>query len=146
MTRLQGEKKAWQAMKKPPPELPPMFTEKEDEPIELPDLDLLDEGDVRIRGYLADEALSFDAVRSQTEAKLRSIRSTLEFEIDKLADNMHKLEQRVAVAGEEADKVLSLSALRLRERDEREKTSAGTRDMPIMEVLRSLGNILPEGG
>jgi kinetochore protein Mis13/DSN1 len=66
--------------------------------------------------------------------------------MDQFADNVHKLEQRVLVADEEADKVLSLSALRLKEREERERASAGTKDMPIMEVLRSLGNILPESG
>lgn len=65
--------------------------------------------------------------------------------MDQLADNVHKLEQRVLVAGKEADQVLRISSVRLREREQREKTSAGTRDMPIMEVLRSLGNILPEG-
>jgi kinetochore protein Mis13/DSN1 len=63
-----------------------------------------------------------------------------------LADSVHKLEQRVKVAGQEADRVLSLSAVRLREREERERKSAGTKDMPIMEVLRSLSSILPEGG
>ena len=66
--------------------------------------------------------------------------------MDQFADNVHKLEQRVLVAGKEADKVLSVSALRLRRREEREKASAGTRDMPVIEVLRSLGNILPEIG
>jgi kinetochore protein Mis13/DSN1 len=66
--------------------------------------------------------------------------------MDQLADNVHKLEQRVSVAGDEATAVLKLSAARLREREQREKASAGTKDMPIMEVLRSLGNILPESG
>ena len=50
------------------------------------------------------------------------------------------------VAGDEADAVLKLSSVRLRERDERERADAGTRDMPIMEVLRSLGSMLPDGG
>lgn len=146
MTRLQEEKKAWQAIRKPPPEQPPLFSEEETGPIILPDFDLLDPEEGKIRGLLADETASFDVIRSQTESRLRTIQSSLEFQVDQLADNVHKLEQRVLVAGKEADKVLSISALRLRQREEREKASAGTREMPMMEVLRSLGNMLPEGG
>jgi kinetochore protein Mis13/DSN1 len=95
---------------------------------------------------LEDEKACFDTVRSQTESRLRTIQSSLEFQVDQLADNIHKIEQRVLVAGKEADKVLSISALRLRQREERERASAGTKEMPVIEVLRSLGNILPEGG
>ncbi|KAL7755629.1 hypothetical protein ACKLNR_014156 [Fusarium oxysporum f. sp. zingiberi] len=144
--RLQDEMKAWQSIRKPPPEQPPLFSEGETGPIVLPDFNLLDPDEGKIRGFLADETASFDAVRSQTESRLRTIQSSLEFQVDQLTDNVHKLEQRVLVAGKEADKVLSVSALRLRQREEREKASAGTRDMPVIEVLRNLGNILPEGG
>ncbi|KAJ9419292.1 hypothetical protein FOXG_16307 [Fusarium oxysporum f. sp. lycopersici 4287] len=144
--RLQDEKKVWQAIRKPPPGQPPLFSGGETGPIVLPDFDLLDPYEGKIRGFLADETASFDAVRSQTEPRLRIIQSSLEFQVDQLADNVHKLEQRVLVAGKEADKVLSVSALRLRQREEQEKASAGTRDIPVIEVLRSLGNILPEGG
>ncbi|KAJ9413548.1 hypothetical protein FOXG_14184 [Fusarium oxysporum f. sp. lycopersici 4287] len=144
--KLQDEEKAWQAIRKPPPEQPPLFSEGETGPIVLPGFDLLDPYEGKIRGFLADETASFDAVRSRTESRLRTIQSSLEFQVDQLADNVHKLEQRVLLAGKEADKVLSVSALRLRQREEREKASAGTRDMPAIEVLRSLGNILPEGG
>ncbi|KAF7540389.1 hypothetical protein G7Z17_g12213 [Cylindrodendrum hubeiense] len=144
--RLQEEKKAWQAIRKPPPEQPSLFAENEAVPIVLPDFDLLDPEEGKIRGYLADEAVSFETIRSQTESRLRTIQSALEFQVDQLSDNVHKLEQRVLVAGKEAEKVLSISALRLRQRDEREKARAGTKEMPVLEVLRSLGNILPEGG
>lgn len=146
--RLQEEKKAWLAIRKPPPEQPPLFTskEKEAETITLPDFDLLDPDEGRIRGFLVDETNSFASIRSQTQARLRNIQSSLEFEVDQLADNVHKLEQRVNVAGTEADRVLSLSAVRLREREEKERKRAGTKEMPILEVLRSLSLILPEGG
>ncbi|VUC27674.1 unnamed protein product [Clonostachys rosea] len=144
--RLQEEKKAWQAMRKLPPEAPQLYSEEEAIQITLPDFDLLDEDDGKIRGYLADESNSFAALHAKTQTRLQTIRSSLEFEIDKLADNIHKLDQRVAVAGKEAEQILSLSAVRLREREERERRQAGTKDMPIMEVLRSLGSILPEGG
>ena len=56
------------------------------------------------------------------------------------------MDERVRTAGKEADKVLGLSAIRLKEREEKDKRAAGTKDMPVMEVLRSLGRILPEGG
>ncbi|KAH6609718.1 hypothetical protein Trco_003064 [Trichoderma cornu-damae] len=146
--RLQEEKKAWLAIRKPPPEQPPLFSsqEKDAETVTLPDFDLLDPDEGQIRGFLVDETNSFASIRSQTQARLRHIQSSLEFEVDRLADNVHKLEQRVKVAGKEADRVLSLSTVRLREREERERKSAGTKDMPIMEVLRSLSSILPEGG
>ncbi|KAL7936637.1 Mis12-Mtw1 protein family domain-containing protein [Trichoderma chlorosporum] len=146
--KLQEEKKAWLAIRKLPPEQPALFTpkEKEAETITLPDFDLLDPDEGQIRGFLVDETNSFATIRSQTQARLRNIQSSLEFEVDQLADNIHKLEQRIKVAGKEADRVLSLSAVRLREREERERKRAGTKDMPIMEVLRSLSSILPEGG
>ncbi|KJZ73906.1 hypothetical protein HIM_06799 [Hirsutella minnesotensis 3608] len=143
--RLKDEKKAWQAIRKPPPEEPPLFEPDETDSITLPDFDLLDPDEGRIRGLLADEENSFDAVRSRTEKRLRTVQAALEFEVDQLADNVHKLEQRVLVAEKEADGLLKACAARLRLREQRDKTRAGTRDMPIMEVLRSLSSILPEG-
>ncbi|RFN43382.1 kinetochore protein mis13, partial [Fusarium flagelliforme] len=143
---LQDEKKAWQAIRKSPPDHLPIFSDGETRRIFLPDFDLLGPNEGKIRGFLAHETASFDAVQSETESRLRTIQSSLEFQVDQFADNVHKLEQRVLVAGKEAHKVLSVSALRLRRREEREKASAGTRDMPVIEVLRSLGNILPEIG
>jgi kinetochore protein Mis13/DSN1 len=104
----------------------------------------LDPEEGKIRGFLVDETNSFASIRSQTQARLRQIQSSLEFEVDQLADNVHKLEQRVKVAGKEADRVLALSAVRLKEREERERKRAGTKDLPIVLVLRSLSSILPE--
>ncbi|OBS14993.1 hypothetical protein FPOA_14021 [Fusarium poae] len=144
--RLRDEKKAWQAIQKSLPNQPPLFSEGETGPIVLPDFDLLDPNEGKIRGFLADEIASFDAIRSETESRLRTIQSSLEFQVDQLADNVHRLEQQVLVAGKEADKVLSVSAIQLRQREEREKASARTKDMLVIEVLRSLGNILSEEG
>jgi kinetochore protein Mis13/DSN1 len=76
---------------------------------------------------------------------MQALQGSLEFKVDHLADGVHKVEQRVNTASREADRLLALSAARLKEREEREKKSAGTKDMPVMEVLRSLGRILPEG-
>lgn len=77
---------------------------------------------------------------------MQNVQSTLEFKVDVLADSIHKLDMRVVVAGRQADKVLTMSSARLKERDQKEKKAAGTKDLPVMEVLRSLGRILPEGG
>ena len=85
-------------------------------------------------------------MQTQARARLQSLQSGLEFKIDRLAGNVHELDQRVATAAREADRVLGLAAARLKEREDREKTSTRTRDVPVMEVLRSLGRILPEGG
>ncbi|EFY90085.1 Mis12-Mtw1 family protein [Metarhizium acridum CQMa 102] len=144
---LQDEKQAWLAICQPPPDIPPIFPPSTEAPrIELPDFNLLEPEEVKIRTYLADEMIPFADMRAKTEERIRKIQASLEFEVDQLADNVHKLEQRVLVAGRQADQVLRLSAARLKEREQREKKSAGTRDLPLMEVLRSLSNILPEGG
>ncbi|KJK76011.1 hypothetical protein H634G_08768 [Metarhizium anisopliae BRIP 53293] len=143
---LQDEKQAWLAICQPPPDIPPIFSSTEAPKIELPDFNLLEPEEVKIRTYLADEMIPFADMRAKTEERIRKIQASLEFEVDQLADNVHKLEQRVLVAGRQADLVLRLSAARLKEREQREKKSAGTRDMPLLEVLRSLSNILPEGG
>ncbi|KAL2204007.1 hypothetical protein CC79DRAFT_1336647 [Sarocladium strictum] len=144
--RLQEEKKAWLAIQKPPAELPALFPETTSQQIILPDFDLLDAPERPIRASLADEAFSSAAIRTSTSQRLRAVQSSLEFQIDQLADNVHKLEMRVSVAGREADEVLKRSAERLREREEQEKMRTRTKEMPLMEVLRSLSNILPEGG
>jgi len=63
--------------------------------------------------------------------------------VDKFADGVHKVEQYQETVGRVGDKILALSAVRLEERNKREKEAIGTRDMPIQEVLRSLSRILP---
>lgn len=65
--------------------------------------------------------------------------------MDRFADGVHKLEQYQHTVGRVADKILALSAVRLDQRDQREKEEIGTRDLPMQEVLRSLSRILPEG-
>ena len=124
----------------------------------LPDPSLLDAEEARMLEFITEStgALSLLGPQTQaqgqttqaqqTQARLRALQETLEFRIDRLADGVHKAERRTATAGRQADLVLSLGAARLRERERREKAAAGTRDMPVMEVLRSLGRILPEGG
>lgn len=72
------------------------------------------------------------------------MQSSLEFEADQFADGVHKLEQYQETVGRAADKILALSAVRLDERDKKEKEATGTRDLPMQEVLRSLSRILPD--
>lgn len=95
---------------------------------------------------LTDSSSSFAHLKSTTRSRLQTIQSSVEFKIDNLADSIHKMNFRVITAGKQADKILALSSERLKEREEREKKATGTKELPVMEVLRSLGRILPENG
>ncbi|KAH6652685.1 Mis12-Mtw1 protein family-domain-containing protein [Truncatella angustata] len=148
--RLKAEKKTWLSLKQAPPELPPLFpaadsTSPTEQPQKIPDASLLDPEEAQMLATITDAASSFANLRIQAQTRIQTLQKALEFKVDHLADSVHKVEQRVNTAGREADRVLALSAARLKEREEKEKRSAGTRDMPVMEVLRSLGRILPEG-
>ncbi|KAI1363799.1 Mis12-Mtw1 protein family-domain-containing protein [Xylaria arbuscula] len=146
--RLKAEKKKWQSLKQQAPEMPSLFNTPG--PVasdSLPDATLLDPDEAQILASLAGpSATSVKSLIPTTQGRLRDIQKSLEFNIDRLADSVHKIEQRMVTAGRQADKVLGLTATRLKEREEREKTRAGTKDMPIMEVLRGLSKILPDGG
>lgn len=85
-------------------------------------------------------------LRHQVSERLKNVQSGLEFKVDQFADGVHKLEQHQETAGRVADKILALSAVRLEERERKEKEEIGTRDLPMQEVLRSLSRILPESG
>ncbi|KAM3498944.1 hypothetical protein MY10362_007768 [Beauveria mimosiformis] len=151
--RLQEEKNAWLSIQKPPPDQPQLFPPDDASqeirpklPPQLPALDLLDADEGRIHRYLAAELEPLEGVRARAQSRLQAVQATLEFEVDHLADSVHKLEQRVRAGGRQADAVLRLAAARLKRREDRERRGAGTREMPMMEVLRSLGSLLPEGG
>ncbi|KAK5628920.1 hypothetical protein RRF57_004635 [Xylaria bambusicola] len=146
--RLKAEKRKWQSLKQQAPEIPLLFNPSE--PVasgSLPDASLLDPDEAQILASLTGPSgTSIKSLIPTTQSRLRDIQKSLEFNIDRLADSVHKIEQRMVTAGRQADRVLSLTATRLKEREEREKTRAGTKDMPIMEVLRGLSKILPDGG
>ncbi|ROT37683.1 kinetochore protein mis13 [Sodiomyces alkalinus F11] len=148
---LREEKKKWLALKNTQPvELPPLFPESgssEGAPpgASLPNLKYLDASEAQMLSYVTDPGSSSDGLRRKVQARIKSVQSTLEFKMDQLADGVHKLLQRVDTAGREADRVLALSAARLKMREEKEKSATGTKELPTMEVLRSLGRILPEG-
>ncbi|KAI1875595.1 uncharacterized protein JN550_001881 [Neoarthrinium moseri] len=145
--RLKMEKKTWLSLKQAPPSLPPLFADSDSASTEqqLPDSSLLESEEAGMLATLTSSSVSFATLRTQAQARIQDLQRSLEFKVDHLADSVHKVEQRLTTAGREADRVLALSAARLKEREEREKKSAGTKDMPVMEVLRSLGRILPEG-
>ncbi|KAK3351383.1 Mis12-Mtw1 protein family-domain-containing protein [Neurospora tetraspora] len=145
--RLKEEKKAWQALAKPLPDLEPLYPDPDPTKAPLPEPSLLDAEEAKILASLTESDTAFSSFRRRTRSRLQNVQSSLEFKIDHLADSVHKLDMRVSTAGREADRVLALSAARLKEREEREKGRMGTRDLPTIEVLRSLGRILPaEGG
>ncbi|KAK3499702.1 Mis12-Mtw1 protein family-domain-containing protein [Neurospora hispaniola] len=145
--RLKEEKKAWQALAKPLPDLEPLYPDSDPTKAPLPEPSLLDAEEAKILASLVEPDTAFSSFRRRTRSRLQNVQSSLEFKIDHLADSVHKLDMRVSTAGREADQVLMLSAARLKEREEREKGRVGTRDLPTIEVLRSLGRILPaEGG
>ncbi|KAI1802171.1 Mis12-Mtw1 protein family-domain-containing protein [Daldinia bambusicola] len=147
--RLKAEKRAWQSLKQPPPELPPLFPPSSSSsdptaaqlPLPLPDATLLDADEAQMLAALTDPSTALKPPK--VRARLQTLQNSLGFRIDHLADSVQKLEHRVRAGGAQADRVLALSAARLREREERERAKAGTKDMPVMEVLRSLGRILP---
>ncbi|KAI0392091.1 hypothetical protein F5Y17DRAFT_380315 [Xylariaceae sp. FL0594] len=148
--RLKAEKKKWQSLKQQQHEqLPPLFgpNESHDSP-SMPDVSLLDPDEAQMVSSLSASSASMmmNTLIPKTQARLQELQKTLELKIDRLADSVHKIEQRMETGGRQADKVLALTAARLKEREEQEKARAGTKDMPIMEVLRGLSKILPESG
>ena len=113
----------------------------------LPDEGLLDPEEAAIlSSLLSDHGSCFASVRKQTRSRLQGVRAAVEVSVDRLADGAHLLDRRVAAAVQEADVVLALSAERLREREEKERAAAGTKELPSMEVLRSLSRLLPDEG
>jgi kinetochore protein Mis13/DSN1 len=130
-------------MMKPPPALPPLFDSSRQPPSPSTlDPSLLDPEGAAILASLADSKTH----SAQIEKRLKTIQTNIEFQVDQFADGVHKLEQtRLTVEGV-ANRVLCLSAMRLEERDRREKEKVGTRDLPIQEVLRTLSRIMPEEG
>ncbi|KAK3370230.1 Mis12-Mtw1 protein family-domain-containing protein [Podospora didyma] len=144
--RLKEEKKAWQALAKPIAEVEPLYPDDDPRKAPLPDDSLLDEEEAKILAALTDPDTAFGSFKRQTRARLQNVQAALEFMVDHLADSVHKLDQRVRTAGREAEAVLGVSAARLKEREEREKKTIGTKELPTMEVLRSLGRILPPDG
>jgi kinetochore protein Mis13/DSN1 len=69
----------------------------------------------------------------------------VEFQTDVFAHGVHALEQKRQEMDETATRVLALTSETLERRDVKEKERAGTKDMPIQEVLRALSRTMPPG-
>ncbi|KAL2126415.1 hypothetical protein VTI74DRAFT_963 [Chaetomium olivicolor] len=147
--RLKTEKRAWQSLATPLPLPSPLYSDPTDpdpRKVPPPDPSLLSESESQILASLTHPDTAFSSFKRHLRSRLQNLQASLEFKVDQLADSVHKLDMRVVTAGREADAVLKLSAERLREREEREKKGVGAAKVPVMEVLRSLGRLLPEGG
>lgn len=150
--RLKDLKKAWQAIAKPLPTVEPLYPDQDSEAgpdprkAPLPDPSLLSTDETKMLSFLTNPETGFRSFKRQARSRLQNAQASLEFEVDQLADRVHKFDMRVETAGREADAVLKLSAARLKEREEKEKKKVGTKQLSTLEVLRSLGRILPEGG
>jgi len=141
---LKEERAQWQKIVQPPPRMPLVLDSARKSPTSSGiDPSLLDPEQASILTSLA--APSSEDVNRSLKDRLKLIHSDMEFKVDQLRDGVHKLDQYRGTLDRVATKVLAYSALRVEERDKREKEAVGTRDMPIQEVLRSLSRILPEG-
>ncbi|KAL2115732.1 hypothetical protein VTJ04DRAFT_9987 [Mycothermus thermophilus] len=155
--RLKAQKAAWQAITQPLPVVPPLFppstTASQDEQTEKPptlhppDPSLLSDSESAILAALTSPTNSFSTLQRSTRSRLQNVQSALEWQVDRLADGVHKLDMRVDTAAREAEAVLAACAGRLRERERREKKAVGAEKVGVWEVLRCLGRVLPaEGG
>ncbi|KAL1837561.1 hypothetical protein VTJ49DRAFT_3642 [Mycothermus thermophilus] len=172
--RLKAQKAAWQAITHPLPTIPPLFppppppqqqqppsssssTDQQQQqppppPPQLhppgpPDPSLLSESESAILSSLTNPSNSFSAFQRQARSRLQNAQAQLEWQVDRLADGVHKLDMRVVTAGREAEAVLAACAGRLKERERREKEKVGMHRVGVMEVLRCLARVLPpEGG
>ncbi|PSR74478.1 kinetochore-associated protein Dsn1/Mis13, partial [Coniella lustricola] len=166
--QLKETRKSWRALQKLLPQTTPLYPPEADaKTAHIPEPDFLDNNEVEMLQTLipittttttnsktsssstttpTSAATGFSQLRSTTASRLRAVQNNVEFKVDSLADSIHKMDLRVVTAGRQAERVLALSSERLREREEAERRLAGTKEMPVIEVLRSLGRILPENG
>ncbi len=73
--------------------------------------------------------------------RVQAAAAPLEFTLDQLALGVHRLAQLRGTADAVAERVLQLAAARLEQRERLARQRAGTDDVPIQEVLRSLAQI-----
>ncbi|KAI9812909.1 MAG: hypothetical protein M1827_004427 [Pycnora praestabilis] len=138
LKRLQEERAAWEALSTSasalPPLPPPISTIPT--PSEI-DASLLDPEQAAFLNTL----LTQRDIASSTQNRIQSITSQLEFQVDQFADGVHKLDQYRVTADRIADQILAQCADSLAKREEDGKESAGTAELPVQEVLRSLSRM-----
>ncbi|KAI9795986.1 MAG: hypothetical protein M1833_006562 [Piccolia ochrophora] len=134
--RLQSERRRWESLAPTPPiHIPPPTTSPPSpiDPTHLADPD---------QAALLTSLTSLAPLTTPTQTSLTSVASSLEFSIDRFADNLHKLTQHRDTADRVAGTVLRLVHDRLRVRDETVRRETGTVDVPVQEVLRSLAEVV----
>ncbi|KAI9772993.1 MAG: hypothetical protein M1839_002263 [Geoglossum umbratile] len=138
LKRIEEEKSMWLALQEiePAPPTPPLPTD--------PDKIL---GEIDSEALDAEQAAILTSLRegssivASAENRLKRITSTLEFTVDQFADGLHKLGQYHEAADRVAGRVLALAAERLDRREKATLQVAGTGNMPLQDVLRSLARI-----
>ena len=117
----------------PPPPVPPES---------LPALDSIDSTllDPEQAAILSTLKAAPDLV-DNTESRLKAIASSLEFKIDRFATGVHQLGQYQTTAERVADRIVGVAGQQLQRRETAALERAGTRDLPMQEVLRSLAEL-----
>ncbi|KAI9845165.1 MAG: hypothetical protein M1837_005050 [Sclerophora amabilis] len=133
--RLEEEREEWESLRKPPLKSS-LSRQITDEPPVVDSINstLLDPEQVGILSSLS----SNGNVIASTSSRLTAIASSLEFKVDQLADGTHKLEQYQETANRVAGRVLAMAAEKLDRREKEKLERAGTSELPIQEVLRSI--------
>ena len=82
---------------------------------------------------------------TSTQSQLGALSDSLEFKVDLLADNVHRLEQYRQGAERIADRILAAGAERLEERDQERKAATGSGQVDSIDVLRALSRAAKPG-
>ena len=77
-----------------------------------------------------------------TSTRLARATQTLEYDIDRLADNVHLLGGYIDGADRVASRVLAISADALEERERRGVERSGGGDVGVGDVLRGLSRVI----
>ncbi|KAI9767753.1 MAG: hypothetical protein M1840_005434 [Geoglossum simile] len=138
LQRIEEEKSVWLALQNidPASSDPPLPTDP-DEILSEVDSEALDTEQATILASLREGS----SIAASAENRLKRIASTLEFTVDQLADGLHKLGQYHEAADRMAGRVLALAAERLDQREKATLKAAGTENMPLQDILRSLARI-----
>lgn len=128
--RLRLQRSQFHALAKPPPPQPP--------PAGPLDASLLDAESAAILSRLTATSAS---LLPAIEARLQTARAGLEFQTDVFAHGVHALEQAREEMEGVAGRVGEACARRLEGREERERGGG----VPVQDVLRALGRVMPGG-
>ncbi|KAI9715350.1 MAG: hypothetical protein M1812_005995 [Candelaria pacifica] len=134
--RLQDERTAWEALLAAPQPTSPPPSLTLPTPTQI-DPTYLDPEQANILNTLT----TLPPLSTTTTQRLSSLTTNLEFTIDNFATGIHHLSAFRQTTDRVADRVLNLCAKNLRKREEECRERAGTRELPVQEVLRSLSRL-----